>query len=135
MDDNISNLEQGRNMLKAYYEVYPAPSAAKLFEILEKITPDLILLDIEMPEMDGFETIEKLKADERYAGIPVIFITAQSDAYGEREGFRLGAADYVLKPFSAPLLVKRIEDQILIVRLTRDLQACREALGAAEAAK
>ena len=54
VDDNISNLDQGRKILKPFYEVYPAPSASKLFEILENILPDLILLDIEMPETNGY---------------------------------------------------------------------------------
>jgi len=128
VDDVMSYLELGRNMLKTFYEVYPAPSAAKLFEILENIIPDLILLDIEMPEMDGYETIKKLKADKRYADIPVIFLTARNDVNSEREGFDLGAVDYILKPFSAPLLLKRIENQLLIARKTKDLQESQAAL-------
>ena len=128
VDDMMSYLEQGRNMLKTFYEVFPAPSAAKLFEILENVIPDLILLDIEMPDMNGYETISKLKADERFSDIPVIFLTALSDVDSEREGFDLGAADYVQKPFSAPLLIKRIENQLLIVRRTKDLQESRAKL-------
>lgn len=128
VDDVMSYLEQGRNMLKTFYEVFPAPSAAKLFEILENVIPDLILLDIEMPEMDGYEAIRKLKADERYSDIPVIFLTALSDVNSEREGFDLGAVDYVQKPFSAPLLIKRIENQLLIVQRTKALQASQAAL-------
>lgn len=128
VDDVMSYLEQGRNMLKTFYEVFPAPSAEKLFEILDNIIPDLILLDIEMPVMNGYEAIKKLKADKRYADIPVIFLTALNDVNSEREGFDLGAVDYVQKPFSAPLLIKRIENQLLIVRKTRDLQESQEAL-------
>ena len=116
VDDNLANLTQGRNMLKTFYEVYPAPSAAKLFEILEHVLPDLILLDIEMPETNGYEAIKMLKADARLAEIPVIFLTAKDDESSELRGFDLGAADYVSKPFSAPLLIKRIENQLLIVR-------------------
>ena len=128
VDDVMTNLEQGRNILKTFYEVYPAPSAAKLFEILEKIIPDLILLDIEMPVMNGYEVIKKLKSDGRFAEIPVIFLTALNDESSEREGFDLGAADYVQKPFSAPLLLKRIENQLLMVRKTRDLQDSQTVL-------
>ena len=116
VDDNIANLTQGKNLLKASYKVYPAPSAAKLFETLENVMPDLILLDIEMPEMNGYEAIKKLKADPRFADIPVIFLTSKSDENSELEGFSLGAADYVSKPFSAPLLLQRIAHQILIVQ-------------------
>jgi len=114
VDDNLANLTIGRNLLKTFYEVYPAPSAAKLFEILDNIIPDLILLDIEMPEMDGYETIKKLKTEPRFKEIPVIFLTSKNDEASEMEGFDLGAVDYVSKPFSGPLLLKRIENQLLI---------------------
>ena len=128
VDDNLVNLTLGRNMLKTFYEVYPARSAAKLFEILEKLTPDLILLDIEMPDTNGYETIKKLKADERYSDIPVIFLTSKDDAESELEGFNLGAADYITKPFSAPLLLKRIDNQLLIVKQKNDLLASQAEL-------
>ncbi|MCL2380746.1 MAG: response regulator [Treponema sp.] len=128
VDDNMANLTMGRNMLKAFYEVYPAPSAAKLFEILENVTPGLVLLDIEMPEMNGYEAIKKLKADPRFKDIPVIFLTAKSDESSELEGFDLGAVDYISKPFSGPLLLKRIDNQLLIVSQKRDLLASRAAL-------
>ena len=123
VDDNMANLTMGRNMLKIFYEAYPAPSAKKLFEILENILPELILLDIEMPEMNGYEAIKKLKADERFAEIPVIFLTSRNDEGSQLEGFELGAADYVSKPFSAPLLLKRIANQLLIVRQKKELLA------------
>ena len=128
VDDNMANLTMGRNMLKTFYEVYPAPSAAKLFEIIENIVPDLILLDIAMPEIDGYEAIKKLKADPRFADIPVIFLTAKNDEESELQGFNLGATDYVSKPFSAPLLLKRIENQLLIVRQKKELLASHAAL-------
>ena len=117
----MTNLSMGRDMLKPYYEVYPAPSAVKLFEILENVMPDLILLDIEMPEMNGYEAIKKIKADLRFSDIPVIFLTAKGDEESELEGFELGAMDYVSKPFSAPLLLKRIENQLLIEQQKKDL--------------
>jgi len=128
VDDNAANLSVGRNLLKAYYEVYPAPSAAKLFDILEKIIPDLILLDVNMPEMNGYEAIKVLKADHRFASIPVIFLTAKNDEESEMEGFDLGAADYVTKPFSGPLLLRRIASQLLLQQQNRDLIASRAAL-------
>jgi len=128
VDDNMANLTVGRNMLKTFYEVYPAPSAEKLFEILENVIPDLVLLDIEMPEMDGYEAIKKMKADSRFAEIPVIFVTAKSDDISELLGLDLGAVDYVSKPFSAPLLLKRIANHLLIERQKNDLLASRAAL-------
>ena len=128
VDDNMANLATGRNLLKTFYEVYPAPSAAKLFEILENIIPDLILLDIEMPEMNGYEVMKKMKEDSRYNDIPVIFLTAKNDESSELEGFDLGAVDYIAKPFSGPLLLKRISNQLLIVSQKKDLLASQAVL-------
>jgi len=121
VDDIVANLDQGKNMLRTFYEVYPATSAAKMFEILENVVPDLILLDIDMPEMNGYEAIRKIKADDRYTDIPVIFLTAITDANSEVEGFDLGAVDYVTKPFSAPMLLKRIEKELLLVKQRQEL--------------
>ncbi|MCL1906250.1 MAG: response regulator [Clostridiales bacterium] len=128
VDDIKANLTMGRDLLKTFYEVYPAPSAQRLFELLENITPDLILLDIEMPEMDGYEAIKKLKAEPRFADIPVIFLTSKDDEDSEMEGFDLGAVDYVTKPFSGPLLLKRIVNQLLIVQQKNELLSSQAAL-------
>jgi putative two-component system response regulator len=122
VDDNISNLTQGRNILKSFYEVFPAPSTDKLFEILENVLPDLILLDVKMPNKSGYDTIKELKADVRYRDIPVIFLTVKTDSESELLGFDLGAADYIGKPFSPPLLLKRIEKELLIVEQTKKLK-------------
>jgi putative two-component system response regulator len=110
VDDDPTILKMGRIMLKDAYDVFPIPSAAKLFGILEKITPDLILLDICMPETDGPETLKRLKADERYAKIPVIFVTALDDDKHLSEQISLGACGSIPKPFSAPELLKRVGD-------------------------
>jgi putative two-component system response regulator len=128
VDDNPANLAMGRNMLRSMYEVYPVPSGKKLFELLEKVTPDLILLDIEMPEMDGYEAIRLLKNDARFEDIPVIFLTARSDDESELEGLCRGAIDYISKPFSAPLLMKRIENQLLMAAQKKELQSYNDNL-------
>jgi len=128
VDDNAANLSVGRNLLKSFYEVYPAPSAAKMFEILERVIPELILLDVNMPEMNGYEAIKILKADPRFAEIPIIFLTANSDEESEMEGFDSGAADYVTKPFFGPLLLRRIANQLLIFQQKKDLQDYAENL-------
>ena len=128
VDDVKANLTMGRDLLKTFYEIYPVLSAERLFELLEKVTPDLILLDIAMPVMDGYETIKKLKANPHFADIPVIFLTAQDDDDSEVEGFDLGAADYVTKPFSGPLLLRRIANQLLITQQRKELQKSQAAL-------
>ena len=122
VDDNKANLVLGKNILSQYYDVYPLPSADKLFEFLQHVLPDLILLDIEMPGINGYEVITLLKADRRYAGIPVIFVTAKSSEPDEYKGLALGAIDYVTKPFSPALLLKRIENHLLIQQQMASLQ-------------
>jgi putative two-component system response regulator len=122
VDDNQANLNIGKNILKDYYEVYALPSAERLFKFLENVRPDLILLDIAMPGMNGFDVVRILKADARYSSIPVIFVTAKSEETNELEGLSLGAVDYVTKPFSAAILRKRIENHLLIERQKSELK-------------
>ena len=122
IDDNITNLTVAKNTLSGKYDVYTAPSGKKLFVLLEKLTPDLILLDIEMPEMSGYEVIEVLKNDKKTAGIPVIFLTADIDPKSEIQGLNLGAIDYITKPFSQELLLKRIELHLLVESQRKELQ-------------
>jgi putative two-component system response regulator len=114
VDDNPSNLTTGKNLLKDNYDVFTIPSGEKLFSVLEKVKPDLILLDIEMPGMNGYEVLKTLKIQAETADIPIIFLTSFSDPGSELEGLSLGAVDYVSKPFSPPLLIKRIENHLLM---------------------
>jgi putative two-component system response regulator len=112
VDDNDTNLMTAKNALDDYYETYALPSGARMLKLASKITPDLILLDVDMPEMDGFEAMAALKADENLKTIPVIFLTAKNDSESEIHGFELGALDFINKPFSPPVLLKRIETHI-----------------------
>jgi len=128
VDDNKANLAIGKAILSEHYDVYALPSAEKLFEFLERVTPDLILLDIEMPGMSGYEAINILKNESRYSDIPVIFVTAKSSESAEYDGLTLGAIDYVTKPFAPALLLKRIENHLLIRRQKADLQGFNENL-------
>jgi putative two-component system response regulator len=122
VDDNITTLTIGKDALSPYYEVFTVPSGEKLFKILASVIPDLILLDIEMPEMDGYEVIKVLKAEKRTEDIPVIFLTAKGDQGSELQGFDLGAIDYISKPFSTPLLLKRIEVHLLVASQKKQLE-------------
>jgi putative two-component system response regulator len=112
VDDSLTNLRIGSKILIKKYDVFTVPSAAKLFQVLEKITPDLILLDINMPVMNGYETIKILKASEQTREIPVIFLSSNSGPSCESEGLELGAEDYMLKPYSPQLLLKHVETQL-----------------------
>ncbi|WP_461252279.1 response regulator, partial [Treponema sp. R8-4-B8] len=115
VDDNLENLNALKNTLKDIYRVYPIPSALEMFELLQHIHPDLILLDVEMPEMNGYEAITKLKGDEKYHEIPIIFLTSMSDEQSEMEGLKLGAVDYIHKPFVTPLLLQRIKTHLSLM--------------------
>ena len=122
VDDNMTNLTVGKEILRDKYKTYPIPSAAILFDLLEEIIPDMILLDISMPGIDGYEAIKKLKASPKWNEIPVMFLTAKVDEGSELEGLSLGAVDYVSKPFSAPLLLKRIENHLFLESQKKQLR-------------
>jgi putative two-component system response regulator len=122
VDDNDTNLMAAKTALDGTYKTFAIPSAAKMFKLLEKITPDLILLDVDMPETDGFQAMSALKSDEKLKSIPVVFLTAKHDAESEIRGFEMGALDFINKPFSAPVLIKRIETHIETDRLIKESQ-------------
>jgi CheY-like chemotaxis protein len=109
VDDNIANLKIGNNLLEEKYTVATAPSAAKMFNLLKNNIPALILLDIDMPEMNGYEAIKILKSNQETKDIPVIFLTAKNESEDELEGLSLGAIDYITKPFHPALLLERLE--------------------------
>jgi putative two-component system response regulator len=117
VDDNLTNLLKAKNTLKDRYEVLTMSSAMKMFALLEKITPDLIMLDIKMPEMDGFEALACLKSNSSYSDIPIIFLTSNTDAAIEARGFELGVIDFITKPFSPPVLINRIKTHLDIDEL------------------
>lgn len=123
VDDNDTNLSMAEEALDDQYQVMTLPSAAKMFALLDKITPDLILLDIEMPEIDGFEALRRLKTNSAHADIPVMFVTSMTDASVEVHGFQLGVVDFVGKPFSTPVLLNRIKTHLHIDDLIRERTA------------
>jgi putative two-component system response regulator len=109
VDDNDSHLTASKKILKPYYAVYPVLSAAKMFDLLDHVTPDLILMDVEMPDTNGYEAVRMLQNSETYKKIPVIFLTARNDSISEMEGLNLGALDYIHKPFVSSILIRRLE--------------------------
>ncbi|MCL2044473.1 MAG: response regulator [Treponema sp.] len=122
VDDNDTNLMAAKTALDGMYKTFALPSAARMFKLAEKIVPDLILLDINMPEMDGFEAMQVLKSDNNLKSIPVVFLTAKNDESTEIRGFELGALDFINKPFSPPVLIKRIEMHIETDKLIKESQ-------------
>jgi len=112
VDDIQYSLISVKNRLQDSYDVFTAESAGKMFELLENIFPDLILMDVNMPDVDGYEAIRCLKADERYADIPVVFLTGNSDRDSVVKGLSLGAIDYIIKPYTATKLMEIIENNL-----------------------
>ena len=120
VDDVPTSLLTLKRRLSAHHEVYPAESSEVLYKALEKITPDIILLDINMPDVDGYEVVKTLKADERYASIPVIFFTGSHDKESVIKGLALGAVDYIIKPFETSSLIECIEKHVAASRSEKD---------------
>jgi putative two-component system response regulator len=109
VDDNIVNLKQVNSQLSDSYRMMLAKSGEQALKMCEQERPDLILLDIEMPGMDGFETIARLKQDAELSRIPVVFLTANHDTEVEVRGLQSGAMDFITKPFEKSILSHRID--------------------------
>jgi CheY-like chemotaxis protein len=125
VDDAPANIQVAREILKDAYKTRVATSGAKALELVKTSPPpDLLLLDVQMPEMDGYEVCRRLKADRSTQEIPVIFLTAMTEADDETKGFGVGAVDYIHKPFSAPVVLARVQTH-LNLRETRE-QLARE---------
>ncbi|MBF0450994.1 MAG: hybrid sensor histidine kinase/response regulator [Candidatus Magnetomorum sp.] len=129
VDDEPKNLTLMRQILQDTYQVISFPDGLKALESLERINPDLILLDIMMPFMDGYEVCRRLKTYDKTKEVPVIFVTARSEVEDETYGLQLGAVDYISKPVQKELLKIRIKNQldlrekILVERKLAELKA------------
>lgn len=115
VDDEKINIMSLAYSLRPDYEIIVATDGVTALEVAEKHIPDLILLDIIMPEMNGFEVITKLKESEITKDIPVIFVTGIRKAEDEKKGYSLGAVDYIVKPYDASVIRKKIESCIKTV--------------------
>lgn len=121
VDDEISNIEIMSAALEDAYEICFATSGEQALETARKIIPDLILLDVVMPGIQGFEVCSVLKADTVLADIPVIFTTGLGDSTDEVHGLSLGAIDYVTKPIQPAILRSRVKNHVELKRLRDDL--------------
>ena len=123
VDDNLANLNVlGRLLNQEGYQVRPVPSGVQALKLLPTLQPDLILLDINMPELDGYELCAKIKADPETKDIPVIFISA-ADAVTEKvKGFEVGGVDYITKPFEEKEVLVRIDTHVRLHALQRELR-------------
>src|SRR5512139_3240011 len=124
VDDTPANLQALAGILKEKgYQISVATNGKQALDVLARVRPDLILLDVMMPEMDGFETCRRLKASEQWSQIPVIFLTAKTDTADIVQGFEAGAVDYVGKPFNAHELLARVNTHLTMDQLRRSLAA------------
>ena len=112
VDDSGTNLAVAEEALEEEYRVITLSSAVRMFGLLEKIMPDLILLDIEMPETTGFDALEHLKTKEAYANIPVIVLTGLADPANKTRSIELGAVDFIAKPFTKADLLNCVKKHL-----------------------
>ena len=119
VDDTPANIDVVKGVLSESYFVQAAVNGEMALKIVQKKKPDLILLDIMMPGMDGYEVCKRLKSDVTTHDIPVIFLTAKAEVADETKGLELGAVDYITKPISPPILKERVKTQ-LELKLARD---------------
>src|SRR5580765_1023312 len=135
VDDSPANIKVAHEILRDLYRTRVATSGVLALKAAQATpAPDLILLDIMMPEMDGYEVCTRLKADLLTRDIPVIFLTAMTDSKEETKGFAVGAVDYIHKPFSPPVLLARVHTHLMLREAQAQLiQTVLSTFGPAEA--
>jgi len=128
VDDNAENRVLLHSLLKPHFQVLIATNGTQAIEAASKHTPDIILLDIMMPVMDGYEVCQRLKSDPITETIPVIFLTAKSQIEDEERGFAMGAVDYILKPISPPILLSRVNNHLRLKQAMNSLSRHNDQL-------
>jgi len=129
VDDKTANLDLLRDMLAPLdHQIFFATSGAKALSIASSVLPDLVLLDVMMPETDGFETCRRFKQDPLLKNIPIIFVTAKTDVEDLARGFAAGAVDYITKPVKQPEVHARVDNHLRIVELIRQQHQHLDAL-------
>lgn len=123
VDDNVSILAQAEEYLEKDYLVVTLQSAESMFLVLDKVKPDLVLLDIVMDGMGGMEALQLIKTSPKHTDIPVIFMTGLTDEDTETLGIQLGVTDFIAKPFSEAVLLNRVKNYLCLAELRRKGQA------------
>lgn len=123
VDDQPTNLKVLLSFLQTHnFQIYIADSGERALSILSKVCPDIVLLDVMMPDMDGFETCRRIKADTRVSNIPVVFMTALDSVEDKVAGFAAGGVDYITKPFQQIEVLARIRTHIMLRKRERQLE-------------
>lgn len=128
VDDTLANIDVVKGVLAQDYLVQAALNGKMALKIIEKQKPDLILLDIMMPDMDGYEVCTLLKSQEETRNIPIIFLTAKAQEDDETKGLSLGAVDYITKPISPPILKERVKNHLMLQASKKLLERQNEIL-------
>ncbi len=130
VDDNMTNLIMAKKVLEEIYEIVPVSAGKTALEFLHDMPdpPDIMLLDIDMPDVNGFYVLSEMRNDPRLADVRVIFLTAQDDPTTEVEGYYLGAVDYIRKPYTTALLRKRLDVHVQQIENERKLKRYNENL-------
>jgi len=126
VDDEPNNLQLLKQVLNEQYQLLFATNGVKALEAAAKHLPDLILLDIMMPGISGYETCERLKANSVTKDIPVIFVTAMGEVEQEMQGFDVGGVDYIQKPISGPIVLRRVKTHLSLVHV-QELEKSQKA--------
>lgn len=121
VDDSTTNLKSAAEVLQPYYQLSMAKSGKQALQFLKKNIPDLILLDLMMPEMDGYSVMERIKLNPLTARIPIIFLTADAEQASERKGLQMGAMDFITKPFKEEAMLGRIEKVLQMEDMRKNL--------------
>jgi signal transduction histidine kinase/HPt (histidine-containing phosphotransfer) domain-containing protein len=122
VDDQITNITALKSILGKKYKIYVVIDSREAVKTAEQNMPDVILLDVVMPELDGYQIITELKKSKKAMNIPVIFITGLDDAVAEKKGLSLGAVDYITKPFNSAIVKLRVHNQIKLFNHIRALE-------------
>ena len=123
VDDTPENIQILNGVLRPHYKVKAAPNGEKALKIAQSTSqPDIILLDIMMPEMDGYEVCRKLKSNPTTAKIPIIFVTAMTEVEDEKKGLNMGAVDYITKPINPAIVLARVRTHLALFDQTRELE-------------
>lgn len=128
VDDKPENLSVLFQLLSMDYELLAAENGQVALEIIEESRPDLVILDIMMPVMDGYQVISTIRKNENYNNLPVIFMSALSDSVDKIRGLKLGANDYITKPFNAEEVILRVNTQVKIIKYQKDLERLNTSL-------
>ena len=124
VDDTPANIQMLMAILKKEgYQLSAATNGRQALEVIEKVAPDLVLMDVMMPDMDGYEACERIKASTRWRDLPIIFLTAKTDIADIVRGFEVGAVDYVGKPFNGHELLARVHTHLTLQRLRREMES------------